>query len=559
MKRISLKIVIIIILSVIFSSLSIGVLSTIQAGKILENETYEKFRYISRSYANEFSMILRGTESIVSTVSSQTKADFERDSFRLNPEYRELYMAKTGTLLQDIALDNDYIQGIYLVINPELTGSVYESWYIYDGMGHYVYQEPEELSTFYEENEDMNWYYDPLRQKQGVWSLPYTDATIDVKMISYSNAVYSNGELIAVMGIDISFEDIQNTIEQMVFYKTGYGVLLDEDYKVIVHPVLEEGTDISQVENGILLPVIEAMEQRDSEIVDYIFQGLDKILGYSRLSNGWIFIISASLEELKKPIIRLRYDIIFIILITVLLAIGGGLSLSRTIKKQVDTLQELTEYIGEGHFDIPLDHHLEDEFARLRSSFGIMSQKIAKSHNELQEINKNMEKLAFHDPLTHLPNRRSAMDRLEKVLQEYNSQNDLCGIMSIDLDKFKDINDSMGHDAGDQLLIHITEKMRHQISNEDMLCRMGGDEFIVIFTNVPNMDLVRAMAVRLIQSASDPVTINTQTIRISCSIGIVLIDRSDADIKDILNKADKALYSVKNRGRNSYSFYKEEF
>ncbi len=93
----------------------------------------------------------------------------------------------------------------------------------------------------------MKWYYDPIRTGKGVWSMPYTDATINVKMISYTKAIFAGKQLIGVAGIDLSFSDIFKTISEIVLYDSGYGILTDSSYHVIVHPELQEGTDISKL------------------------------------------------------------------------------------------------------------------------------------------------------------------------------------------------------------------------------------------------------------------------------------------------------------------------
>jgi methyl-accepting chemotaxis protein len=87
----------------------------------------------------------------------------------------------------------------------------------------------------------MAWYYEPISKKEGVWLPPYVDATINVKMISYTKAIFKDGLLIGVVGIDLAFEDIEKTIGSMKLYKSGYSFLLDIDYSIILHPSLKKG------------------------------------------------------------------------------------------------------------------------------------------------------------------------------------------------------------------------------------------------------------------------------------------------------------------------------
>ncbi|MDC7235069.1 MAG: diguanylate cyclase [Spirochaetales bacterium] len=557
MSRISLRIIGIIILCVIFTGISIGTLSVMQAGRIMERESYEKFEYISLSYANEFSLLLEGVEKTIQTITAGTAFNFDPAAFASNPDYRTDYMEQAGSLLKHLAENNGAIQGIYLAINPELTGKVYEAWYISDGAGNYIFQEAEDISLFYPENEDMKWYYDPVKAGRGIWSAPYTDATINVKMVSYTEAVFIGDQLVGVAGIDMAFTDILERIRNIDLYETGYGILLDSDLKIISHPELEEGTDIRSLDNGGLSSVADAFQERESDTLDYVYEGNNKILGFSRLSNDWIFIAAAEMDNVRKPVSLLRFNILFIVFAAVLISIAAGLKMSRSIMLQLNKLHDLTVAIGNGNYDVKINNDTKDEFAGLISSFETMSRKIAKTQDHLVEVNKNMEVMAFHDSLTRLPNRRSGMESLEQMLKQYDTSLDYAGIMLIDLDYFKEVNDSMGHDAGDQLLLGITEKMSHQIGNKDILCRQGGDEFLLIFKEVPRVELIRALAERLLAAASEHMTIEKRRISISCSIGIALINGSNLNRKSLLREADQALYAVKRKGRNNYAFFRE--
>ena len=556
MSRITVKIISSIVLSILVAAVTIGTVSITRASAILDDEILQKFHQISKGYSNQFSLLLSEVETSIQTFASTVEVDFSIDDFKDDSGYRENYMSKTKRAINLIAEESDSIQGIYLAINPELTGSVYESWLINKGNGNFIYQEPEDISTFYPENEDMKWYYDSIRMNHGVWSRPYTDATIDIKMISYTQAIYSGEELIGVAGIDIQFNEIFETLNSLILYKNGYAILTDSDYRVIFHPTIKEGTALSSLENENFDSIVEAMQTDSSGVLLYKFQNTDKIMGFSRLSNGWMFLAVTDLDDINAPINRLRHAIGIVTLLAILFGIIAGLSLSKSITRQLNILHEMTELIGNGNFQLPEAADSNDEIGQLAKSIRIMSRKLAISQNELIELNKNMKTLAFHDPLTHLPNRRYGMEALESMLSKYNkTEYGICGIMFIDLDDFKDINDTKGHDIGDLILAHTADVMNHQISSSDLLCRIGGDEFLVIFSQVPSIDLVKAMAERIRNAVKQPAVINSEEIRSGCSIGIALIENEHTSLKEILKYADLALYSVKNSGRNNFKIY----
>jgi len=555
LSRISFKIISIIILSIVLVSSSIGILSSYRASHIIKEETHEKLRYMAKNYANQFSLVLTGVENTVRTISSVVSADFDIEAFAEDADYRREYMSVTDSILYKIGINNAFIQGIYLAVNPELTGEVFESWFIHDSYGNFIYQEAEDISTFYPENEDMRWYYDPIGKHEGSWSLPYTDATINVKMISFTKAIYNNDQLIGVVGIDISIDDIITMVKNFIFYETGYGVLLDNDYNIIVHPDLIEGINIRTLENEDMDLVVDALNRNDSEVLTYYYKKTDKIMGFSKLSNDWIFMAVASIEEINKHVIKLRQNIAVVVLLSMLIVIAISMKMTRSITIGLNILNKITDQIENGNFEAAVESSSDDEIGKLTQKFSIMSRKFAASQNELIALNKDMEFMAFHDPLTHLPNRRYGMNQLSSMLGEYHESLDICGIMFIDLDNFKQINDSLGHDAGDEVLLHASEMMNHKIGNYDSLCRLGGDEFMIIFRKVPDMKLLKAMAGRLLDSVNEPFTIHKETINTSCSIGIMIIDRVNLKIGTVLKHADDAMYKAKESGRNTYRFY----
>ena len=544
-------------LSILTVAVTIGIISSGQASVIIQEETYDKFQNMSEKYSKHFSLMLVETENIINTFSSVIENDFEIENFRDNENYRKEYMSGINKILKDIAAQSSSIQGIYLAVNPELTGKVYESWFIKDSGNNFIYQEPEAFTEFYPENEDMKWYYDPVKENRGIWSQPYTDATINVKMISYTKAIYSGDKLIGVAGIDISFADIEQTIEEMVFYKTGYGILTDSEHRVIVHPEIKEGTNLLTLENENFQNIAESAEENDSDVLLYKYRGQDKIMGFSKLSNNWVFMAVANLEDISTPVIKLRRIISLIVIIVVLIAAAISLLLTKSIAYQLNILHEMTEKIGNGDFNLPPVPESKDEIGRLAASVRGMSRKISESQQKLLELNKNMKDLAFYDALTNLPNRRYGMEVLNTLLKEYSDNSDgFSGIMFIDLDNFKEINDTKGHDVGDRILIHASERMNHQINNFDLLCRIGGDEFLLIFKKVPTLKLIESMADRILHAVSSPVQINSDEISSGCSIGIAVIEERDTDLNMILKCADLALYDVKKSGRNNYKIYK---
>ncbi len=163
--------------------------------------------------------------------------------------------------------------------------------------------------------------------------------------------------------------------------------------------------------------------------------------------------------------------------------------------------------------------------------------------------------LAMHDPLCGLPNRIFFGERLEAVIEEVRAGSSPAAVFYIDLDHFKDVNDTLGHPVGDELIRNVTLRLSHALRGDDLVARLGGDEFAVISSIGDDSAKMMVVAQRLIASICAPYVINQQNIIIGASIGIAVIDRKSGGAADIMRYADMALYRAKNEGRNRACIY----
>jgi len=171
---------------------------------------------------------------------------------------------------------------------------------------------------------------------------------------------------------------------------------------------------------------------------------------------------------------------------------------------------------------------------------------------------KDLQYLANHDVLTGLPNRLLFQDRLEESLKRAKRKDSLFALFFIDLDHFKEINDSFGHDVGDDVLKAVTKLFKEKLRQEDTLARLGGDEFAVIIENLKSVDDASVLAEKIVAIFKEPIVLDDYPFYLSCSIGISLFPEDDDDVRNLLKYADAAMYKAKENGRNGYSFYQVE-
>ena len=165
---------------------------------------------------------------------------------------------------------------------------------------------------------------------------------------------------------------------------------------------------------------------------------------------------------------------------------------------------------------------------------------------------------AYYDPLTELPNRQLLVEILDREIMHSQRQNSLVGLLFIDLDRFKTINDTMGHAAGDRLLEQAAKRLRDCIRADDTVARIGGDEFTIVLAQLPKPQDAMQVAEKVIGVLSEPFDINGQTHFVGASIGISIYPYDSACGDDLLRNADTAMYRAKHNQSGSYLFFKEE-
>jgi diguanylate cyclase (GGDEF)-like protein len=193
--------------------------------------------------------------------------------------------------------------------------------------------------------------------------------------------------------------------------------------------------------------------------------------------------------------------------------------------------------------------------AGLAVLLGLMVRHMRRSERAIAAGETQLRHLALHDPVCGLPNRIYFGERLETVIDEVRHGGPSAAVFYIDLDHFKDVNDTLGHHIGDELILKVTQRLSRVMRGDDLVARLGGDEFAIITSCASDSYTLQATAGRIIAAICAPYAIKGHNIVIGASIGIAVIDRRAGDAGDILRYADMALYRAKNEGRNRACIY----
>ncbi|MFK7914276.1 MAG: EAL domain-containing protein [Pseudomonadales bacterium] len=177
---------------------------------------------------------------------------------------------------------------------------------------------------------------------------------------------------------------------------------------------------------------------------------------------------------------------------------------------------------------------------------------------DIKLSHRRMERMAFYDTLTDLANRRLFQDRLQQAIEHCHRSSHLSALLYLDLDQFKRVNDTLGHEAGDSLLREVALRLTECVRTEDTVGRTGGDEFTVLLFNVESAAAAGIVAEKILDSLREPILVSGHNLVVTTSIGVAIIPTDGRDANVVMKNADLAMYRAKERGRNNYQFFSED-
>ena len=422
-----------------------------------------------------------------------------------------------------------------------------------------------------------------------------------VKLFKPYNWVIGTGAYVSDITKDIQKEAIK-TISEIRFGKSGYFWIMDREPKMIMHPIDPsfDGKDLSFMKdtNGIYMfnEMEKVVKDNGSGIVKYLwakpgFKKPQPKISFVKLFKPWGWIIGTGVyvNDIESKIAVMKKDAliqihaliikviiiiflttIFLILITMFIAKKSIvqpiekfkskiliLTKNRDIKERVDTdapleIKELGESFNTLMDDLEelilADEASEQEIKRLYEELK------QKSQSALAKSEQRYKELATKDILTGILNRFAFENELDRLISNSKRTNAKFALLFLDLDHFKEVNDTYGHDIGDKLLQEVAQRVLPNIRVEDIFARLGGDEFILIFTNITQKNL-HSLVEKAIELFRDPWIIDGIKLNVTTSMGVVVYP-DDADNKiELLKKADLAMYKSKELGRNQVVYF----
>lgn len=294
------------------------------------------------------------------------------------------------------------------------------------------------------------------------------------------------------------------------------------------------------------------------------------IYGFCKLSDSnWLYLIKQQGTQYQQILTTLPITMSITLIIILMIAIWVSRILSAKYTEPIFTLRDNMTDASSGNLDVKCNVASDDEFGDLSRMFNSMMDIISNNYKELsaskaalevseQELKKNyahIEQLAYHDGLTGLYNRVAFMKYAYEIFHDASVGASKHAIFFIDLDNFKNINDTLGHDYGDLLLKDVSDRMLSCVTSDDILARNGGDEFLILKNRFDTVDDLENFASQLVNVVHHPFILNDETAVVSMSVGIAVFPNNGLTVSELIKNADIAMYNAKNSGKNSYRFF----
>ena len=521
------------------------------------------------TYAMSYSKYLQMAKSSASTIAYDYSRGFEE---QIKFQTAEIESLATSSVLQNIALENFngiasgdaspyYSQAKELLKTTSSHMSHNVSYHLYDINGYFI------ISSDDDGHGDWNEYMTiPVDSITSTTLLKSTNINKCTGCIELVTPIMVKGTVVGLLRATIRSE--------------YFGAFVPADGSAII--VSSDGEFLIMQQDTKISPdiVSDALDLSDSDQDNsYICENehsIKGICGYSRIDgltgndeNTWLYIIQPDSSEYQKVLTTLPFT--FIITLVIILIISAYISnlLAHKYTAPILALKDNMTEAANGNLNVACDIHSNDEFGELSDKFNTMMNIISTNYTEIEEAKKTLEaneielkksyshieQLAYHDGLTGLYNRVAFMKYAFEIFQNDGPNLGKHAIFFIDLDNFKNVNDTLGHDYGDLLLQQISNSLSSMVDDTDILARTGGDEFLILKTTFTTKESLSKFASHLIDIANEPFNLNGEKAHISMSVGIAMFPKDGLTINELIKNADIAMYNAKTSGKNAYRFF----
>ena len=474
---------------------------------------------------------------------------------------------EVGTLLLD-SLNCLSIQGLKSLDKSKVTQFLVQASSEYDGNIQYSLYTAE--GTFLTGSSEEKTSLEP-EDCEAAYHESFVNLSQDSSSLRILSPIISHDTTVGYLSADISSEYFKNfltksdddkTLNTFLATKQGEYVLLSK----------EDNTRNYTISTQQLKEIYAKYYTNQIRSGTCSFRSIGKSMlsAYSIIPEyDWVFVANTphlTISDFSNSILLLFFC--YIILVT-FISYKAGKYFAHKIFKPVSDLNDAMDAFISNKPEYQYDNHSFEEFKQLSSSYQLLTTSVSKKNviyskmyeafitneEEIKEEYSQVAKLAYRDALTGLNNRLAFMNYSEEIIKESNQSTDHHAVLFIDLDNFKNVNDTLGHDYGDNLLKQISASLSSFTKEGDILARTGGDEFLFFKKNIESEHELSDFCSSLLSLSRIPIQINEETLLVSMSIGIARYPDNGTSVKELVKNADIAMYTVKSQGRNDFRFF----
>ncbi len=394
--------------------------------------------------------------------------------------------------------------------------------------------------------------------------------TIEIGCPVYDGAEKS-GRLIGYVINTVNLSYFEKFLNATTIGKTGFEILLDQDGIILYHPDTDNiGKPMKSAELSGILTKYKTEHTKTSGTLNYITENKLQAVGYSVIPElDWVLLMKQDISDMQS-----LTNIIFILLLiicTILLCfiVIFANSLSMKLSAPIIALRDAMRTASDGNLTVQSNIKSKNELGELSKNFNKMLhiiktnyEDLAAMHEELlsneEQLRSNydhIEFLAYHDTLTNLPNKLAFLDYVNAILVSNPPGMVKHAVYFVDLDNFKTVNDTLGHEYGDALLVKTANILTSVLSGRSIIARAGGDEFLIFKDHISSKDDALEFASRLSESFKNPLDLNGEIVYVSMSVGIALYPENGLTPNALIKNADIAMYKSKDTGKNKFTLF----
>ncbi|MBP1754584.1 MAG: sensor-containing diguanylate cyclase/phosphodiesterase [Firmicutes bacterium] len=352
---------------------------------------------------------------------------------------------------------------------------------------------------------------------------------------------------------------------------SGYSILLDKTGNVIYHP--NSALIGSEINSGKLSSLVN--EYNNGAIMSngtfqYFYENTNQVYGYSIIPElNWVLLVKQDISDIQSVTTIMLTVLIIICAIFLVVVIFFANILSRQYSTPIIALRDAMRTASDGNLTVQSSIKSNNELGELSKNFNKMLHIIKTNYEDLESMHEELlsneeqlrsnydhiEFLAYHDTLTNLPNKLAFLDYVNAVLIGSGVSDKIHAVYFVDLDNFKTVNDTLGHEYGDTLLVKTAQLLSSILGTNGMLARAGGDEFLLFKEDIISKEAAVDFASQIIESFRTPLDLDGETVYVSMSIGISIYPENGLSPKNLIKNSDIAMYKSKDTGKNKFTLF----